>query len=163
MQPLSYTVQYNNCVAIAPNHGVRRRSDTIVSPLSPPFAESHIMRIRILRSWILMLVTAALISACGKGGAPQQQQMPPAEVGVLVAKAQAVPITRDLVGRISATRTADVRARVPGVLQKRVYTEGANVKEGELLFKIDPAPLQAALNVESANLAAAQATYTNNQ
>ena len=121
------------------------------------------MRIRILRSWILMSVAAALISACGKGGAPQQQQqMPPAEVGVLAAKAQAVPITRDLVGRISATRTADVRARVPGVLQKRVYTEGANVKEGELLFRIDPAPLQAALNVELANLAAAQATYTNN-
>jgi len=127
-----------------------------------PFAESHIMRIRILRSWILMLAATALISACGKGGAPQQQQMPPAEVGVLAAKAQAVPITRDLVGRISATRTADVRARVPGVLQKRVYTEGANVKEGELLFRIDPAPLQAALNVELANLAAAQATYTNN-
>jgi membrane fusion protein (multidrug efflux system) len=110
-----------------------------------------------------MTAASALLAACGKGGAPQQQQMPPAEVGVLVAKAQAVPITRDLVGRISATRTADVRARVPGVLQKRVYTEGANVKEGELLFQIDPAPLRAALNVEQANLAAAQATYTNNQ
>ena len=121
------------------------------------------MRIRTLRTWILMTAAGALLAACGKGGAPQQQQMPPAEVGVLVAKAQAVPIMRDLVGRISATRTADVRARVAGVLQKRVYTEGANVKEGELLFKIDPAPLQAALNVELANLAAAQATYTNNQ
>jgi len=120
------------------------------------------MRTRILRSFFLVTAASVLIAACGKGGAPQQQQMPPAEVGVLVAKAQAVPITRDLVGRISATRTADVRARVPGVLQKRVYTEGANVKEGELLFRIDPAPLQAALNVELANLAAAQATYTNN-
>lgn len=121
------------------------------------------MRIRTLRSWILVGAASALLGACGKGGAPQQQQMPPAEVGVLVAKAQAVPITRDLVGRLSATRTADVRARVPGVLQKRVYTEGADVKEGELLFRIDPAQLQAALNVELANLAAAQATYTNNQ
>jgi membrane fusion protein (multidrug efflux system) len=121
------------------------------------------MRTRTLRSWILMTAAGALLAACGKGGAPQQQQMPPAEVGVLVAKAQAVPIMRDLVGRISATRTADVRARVAGVVQKRVYTEGANVKEGELLFRIDPAPLQAALNVELANLAAAQATYTNNQ
>ena len=121
------------------------------------------MRTRILRSWFLATAASVLIAGCGKGGAPQQQQMPPAEVGVLVAKAQAVPITRDLVGRISATRTADVRARVPGVLTKRVYTEGANVKEGELLFRIDPAPLQAALNVEQANLAAAQATYTNNR
>ena len=119
------------------------------------------MRTRTQR--IFLLTATALLAACGKGGAPQQQQMPPPEVGVQVAKAQVVPITRDLVGRVSATRTADVRARVPGVLQKRVYTEGANVKEGELLFKIDPAPLQAALNVESANLAAAEATYTNNQ
>ena len=121
------------------------------------------MRTRILRSFFLVTAASVLVAACGKGGPPPQQQMPPAEVGVLVAKAQAVPITRDLVGRISATRTADVRARVPGVLQKRVYTEGANVNEGELLFRIDPAPLQAALNVELANLAAAQATYTNNQ
>jgi membrane fusion protein (multidrug efflux system) len=103
------------------------------------------------------------LAACGKGGAPQDQQMPPTEVGVLAAKAQAVPITRDLVGRLSATRTADVHARVPGVLLKRVYTEGTDVKEGQQLFQIDPKPLRAALNVELANLAAAEATYTNNQ
>jgi membrane fusion protein (multidrug efflux system) len=55
-----------------------------------------------------------------------------------------------------------VRARVAGVLVKRVYTEGSDVKEGQLLFQIDPAPLQAALNAQLANLAAAQATYQNN-
>src|SRR6185312_17055022 len=65
------------------------------------------------------------------------------------------------VGRLSAVRTADVRARVAGVLQKRVYTEGSDVKEGQLLFRIDPAPLRATLNAQQANLAAAQATYTN--
>ena len=109
----------------------------------------------------LLLIVAALAAGCGK--APQQhQQMPPAEVGVVTAKAQAVPLTRDLVGRLSATRTADVRARIAGVLQKRVYTEGTDVKEGQLLFQIDPAPLQAALNAQQANLAAAQATWTNN-
>ncbi|HSM99484.1 MAG TPA: efflux RND transporter periplasmic adaptor subunit [Rudaea sp.] len=89
-------------------------------------------------------------------------QMPPAEVGVVVAKSQAVPLTRDLVGRLSATRTADVRARVAGVLQKRAYTEGTDVKQGQLLFQIDPAPLKAALDAQLANLAAANATYTNN-
>jgi membrane fusion protein (multidrug efflux system) len=109
---------------------------------------------------ILILVTA-LAAGCGKAP-PQQQQMPPAEVGVVIAKAQRVPVMRDLVGRLSATRTADVRARVAGVLQKRVYTEGSEVKEGQLLFQIDPAPLQAALNVQQANLAAAKATWTNN-
>ena len=114
--------------------------------------------------FFLLLGTAALVTACGKGGAPQQQQqqMPAVDVSVMVAKAQAVPLTRDLVGRVSATRTADVRARVPGVLQKRAYTEGTDVKQGQLLFQIDPAPLQAALNAQLANLAAADATAKNN-
>jgi len=111
----------------------------------------------------LLLAAAALATGCGKGSAPpQQQQMPPVDVGVLVAKAEAVPLTRDLVGRLTATRTADVRARVAGVLQKRIYTEGTDVKEGEPLFQIDPAPLRAALNAQQANLAAAEATAANN-
>jgi membrane fusion protein (multidrug efflux system) len=108
-----------------------------------------------------LILATALVAACSK--APQQAAPPPpAEVGVVEAKAQTVPLTRDLVGRLSATRTADVRARVAGVLLKRVYTEGTDVKEGQLLFQIDPAPLQAALNAQLANLAAAQATAQNN-
>jgi membrane fusion protein (multidrug efflux system) len=103
-----------------------------------------------------------LAAGCGKSQPPQQQQPPPTEVGVVAAKAEVVPLTQDLVGRLSATRTADVRARVPGVLLKRVYKEGSDVKEGQVLFQIDPAPLRAALDAQLANLAAAQATYTNN-
>jgi membrane fusion protein (multidrug efflux system) len=110
---------------------------------------------------LLMVAAALAIASCSKG--PQQPpQMPPPEVGVVEAKAQSIPLTRNLVGRLSATRTADVRARVAGVLVKRVYTEGTDVKEGQLLFQIDPAPLQAALNAQLANLAAAQATAQNN-
>jgi len=120
------------------------------------------MRTRTLRSGLLAAGVVLLVAACGKGTPPAQQQPPPAEVGVVTAQAQAVPLTRDLVGRLSATRTADVRARVAGILHKRVYTEGSDVKEGQLLFQIDPAPLQAALNAQLANLAAAQATYRNN-
>jgi membrane fusion protein (multidrug efflux system) len=105
---------------------------------------------------------AAIATGCSKSQPQQQQQPPPPEVGVVVAKSEVVPLTQDLVGRLSATRTADVRARVPGVLQKRVYTEGSDVKEGQVLFQIDPAPLRASLNAQLANLASAQATYTNN-
>ena len=112
------------------------------------------------RHTLLAIAVALAIAACGKG-APQQQQMPPPEVGVITAKAQSVPLTQDLVGRASATRSADVRARVAGVLQRRAYIEGSDVKEGQLLFEIDPAPLRAAYNAQSANLAAAQATYAN--
>jgi membrane fusion protein (multidrug efflux system) len=82
-------------------------------------------------------------------------------VGVLVARAQPVPLTRDLVGRLSATRSADVRARVAGVLLKRLYTEGSDVKAGQTLFEIDPAPLRAALDAAQAALAQAEAQATN--
>lgn len=103
---------------------------------------------------------AAIATGCGKSQ-QQPQQMPPPEVGVVAAKAQDVPLTEELTGRLSATRSADVRARVAGVLQKRVYTEGTDVKEGQLLFQIDPAPARATLNAQLANLASAQATYQN--
>lgn len=105
---------------------------------------------------------AVIATGCGKSQ-PQQQQLPPPEVGVVAAKAQSVPLTEELTGRLSATRSADVRARVAGVLQKRVYTEGTDVKEGQTLFLIDPAPSRATLNAQLANLASAQATYQNSR
>ncbi len=115
----------------------------------------------ISRIALFCLATTAALAGCGK--APQApHQMPPAEVGVITAHATSVPLVQELVGRLYPTRSADVRARVAGVLQKRVYTEGTDVKQGQLLFQIDPAPLRAALNSKLANLAAAQATYTNN-
>ncbi|HEX7917615.1 efflux RND transporter periplasmic adaptor subunit [Rudaea sp.] len=110
---------------------------------------------------LVLAAAIALAAGCGKSQ-QQQQTAPPPEVGVVTAKAEMVPLTQDLVGRLSATRSADVRARVAGVLLKRVYTEGSDVKEGQAMFEIDPAPLRAALNVQLANLAAAQATYANN-
>ncbi|HZP65265.1 MAG TPA: efflux RND transporter periplasmic adaptor subunit [Rudaea sp.] len=119
------------------------------------------MKPQLLRRVCIGLSFSIAIAACNKAP-PAPPQMPPPELGTITAKAEAVPLTRDLVGRLSATRTADVRARVAGVLQKRVYTEGTDVKEGQLLFQIDPAPLKAALDAQTANLAAAEATYTNN-
>ena len=86
---------------------------------------------------------------------------PPPQVAVVAVRAEPVPLIRDLVGRLSPTRSADVRARVAGVLLKRVYTEGADVKQGQSLFLIDPTPLKAALDAQRANLASAQASATN--
>ena len=87
--------------------------------------------------------------------------MPPPQVAFVTAHAQEVPLVRDLVGRLSATRQADVRARVAGVLLKRAYTEGADVKQGQTLFLVDPNPLKAALDAQLANLASAQASAAN--
>jgi membrane fusion protein (multidrug efflux system) len=120
------------------------------------------MKSSLLRTPVLCLSLLAL-AACGKGKEQGPPQMPPPEVGVLTAQPQNSPLTRELVGRLSPYRSADVRARIPGVLLKRAYDEGTDVKKGQLLFQIDPAPLKAALGASQAALAQAQATYTNNK
>lgn len=113
-----------------------------------------------IRPRLIALVAAcAALAACG--GEPEPQAPPPPEVGVVQVQPQAVPLTRDLVGRLGAYRTADVRARVPGVLQKRMYTEGSDVAEGEVLFLVDPAPYRADLGAAQAALSQAQANAAN--
>ena len=112
-------------------------------------------------SMTLLCLSLLALAACGKGKEQGPPQMPPPEVGVIRTQPQSSPLTKDLVGRLSPYRSADVRARVAGVLLKRTYTEGTDVKQGQLLFQIDPAPLKAALNAAEASLAQAQATYTN--
>jgi membrane fusion protein (multidrug efflux system) len=82
---------------------------------------------------------------------------PPAPVGVLKAELQAVALQTELPGRVEAQRVAQVRARVNGVVLKRLFTEGSEVKAGQPLFQIDPAPYQAALESAQASLAKAQA------
>ena len=87
--------------------------------------------------------------------------MPPPEVGVMVMRSSAVPLVREASGRLAPTRAADVRARVPGVLQKRLFKEGSMVKEGQPLVRIDPAPLRAEFAAAQANLEQAEAAAKN--
>jgi membrane fusion protein (multidrug efflux system) len=81
----------------------------------------------------------------------------PLEVNVLTVTSSNVTLTQDLPGRISAFRVAEVRARVNGIVLHRLFTEGADVKEGQLLYEIDPAPYQAALDSAQGTLARAEA------
>lgn len=110
---------------------------------------------------LLALTCAATLTLVGCKKPQEQAAPPPPDVGVIDAKPQTLPLQRELVGRLSPYRSADVRARVAGVLQKRVYEEGSTVKEGQVLFLIDPAQLQAALNQAEGALAAARASYAN--
>ena len=83
--------------------------------------------------------------------------MPPAEVGVVTVSPGDVGLQTELPGRLEASRTAQVRARAAGILLKREFTEGSDVKAGQRLFTIDPAPYQAALQTAQASQARAEA------
>jgi len=104
----------------------------------------------------------ALVAACGgdkqapgagPGGAPA---MPPTEVDVITVAPGSTTITQDLPGRLQAVRSAEVRARVEGVVEQRLYREGSDVAVGTPLLRIEPATYQAAAAAASAELAAAK-------
>ncbi len=105
------------------------------------------------------LLVAAFFSiallGCGRKAAAPAVQPRAVEVGVVRVDKVPIEVTSELPGRTLAYRMAQVRARVNGIVLKRVFTEGAEVKQGDLLFQIDPAPYQAAY--DSANAAVARA------
>jgi membrane fusion protein (multidrug efflux system) len=94
-----------------------------------------------------------------------REQPPPAppapEVGVVVARAQSVENIAEVPGRVQAVRTAQVRARVDGIVQRRLYEEGTDVTAGQPLFLIDPRELRANLSAVEASLVRAEATAAN--
>ncbi len=106
------------------------------------------------------LLSAAALAACGSRGAAPPAPAP-VEVGVVTIVPAPVTLTRELPGRTSPFRVAEVRARVNGIVQKRLFAEGSDVKEGQKLFLIDPAPYAAALDGASATLSRAEATLGN--
>jgi membrane fusion protein (multidrug efflux system) len=110
------------------------------------------------------LAALVLLCACGdKGAAPggaAGAAHPPPEVGVVVVKFAPVALQTELPGRVEPVRVAQVRARVNGVVLKRLFTEGSEVKAGQVLYQIDPAPYQAALSSARAALGKAEANLT---
>ncbi|HEU5080324.1 MAG TPA: efflux RND transporter periplasmic adaptor subunit [Opitutaceae bacterium] len=106
----------------------------------------------------------ALLPGCGKNKKAEGAAAPqPLEVSVITVKPETVTLTRELPGRTSAFRVAEVRARINGIVQKRLFTEGTDVKEGDVLFEIDPAPYQAVLDSAKATLARAEASLASAQ
>ncbi len=88
---------------------------------------------------------------------------PPPQVTVVTAQKQTVPLTKQLVGRLSAYYTANVTARVSGVLLKRTFAEGSQVRQGQVLFQIDPTYYQSQLDIDLGVLGEDQATYANDR
>ena len=117
---------------------------------------------RVVAGMLMLLSGIVGLGACEKG--PGQNtpgvSAPPPEVSVVTVDTQAVTLTTVLPGRTSAYRIAEIRPQVSGLILKRLFTEGANVKAGQALYQIDPAPFQAALDNAKAALGRAQANLS---
>ena len=104
-----------------------------------------------------LLALTIMLGGCGSG--PGQQATPPPipEVAVVTLQPQQVELTTELPGRTSPYLVAEIRPQVNGIIQKRLFREGAEVKAGQLLYQIDPAPFQVAYDSAKASLGKAQA------
>lgn len=89
------------------------------------------------------------------------QDMPPASVGVQLMQGRPLPVVNELPGRVAATRTAEVRPRIDGIVVSRVFEQGRFIREGETLYKIDPASFKVRVASAEATLARAKAAQLN--
>lgn len=117
-----------------------------------------------MRAAALAASVALALSSCGKadeaaqGGQPAGREAPAPVVGVVTVHPQTVALTVELPGRLESLRTADVRAQVGGIIQKRLFQEGSYVRAGQPLYQIDSSTYEASLESARAQLATAQAT-----
>ncbi len=118
------------------------------------------LRLSKTRLTAVSLAVLLALAACGKKDDPAAAagaSRPPPQVGVITTKFEPVALQTELPGRVEPVRVAQVRARVNGVVLKRLFTEGSEVKAGQVLFQIDAAPYEAALASARANLIKSQA------
>ena len=106
-----------------------------------------------------VVIAALLAAGCGKDEAPKAQRPPPV-VSVLEIKPQSIPYITSFVAQTESSQQVDIVARISGYLDRIAYKEGELVKEGELLFQIDPKPFQAQLQAAKGELQAQQARHT---
>jgi membrane fusion protein (multidrug efflux system) len=100
----------------------------------------------------------ATLTACSQGGAGGRPPAAPAEAGYVELRSEIVPLRLELPGRTTAFEVSEVRPQISGIVQERLFTEGAAVKAGDLLYRIDPRLYESALNQARADLTSAIAT-----
>jgi membrane fusion protein, multidrug efflux system len=116
------------------------------------------IRTSAIRALILCCALFAL-SACSEPQSAQTREATkaPPQVAVITVQPSPRPIVRELPGRIAPMRVAEIRARVAGIVMERLFEQGADVKAGDILYRIDPARFEVELNAAQAALAKAQA------
>ncbi len=110
-----------------------------------------------------LIATSILALNATSSVAQESGGMPPAAVGVVDLKSHAVPVVSELPGRVAATRVSEVRARVSGILQERVFEQGTLVRQGDVLYRIDPRLFRVRVSSAEASLRRAEATRSNAQ
>ena len=110
-----------------------------------------------LRNLSTAVPAAFLMTACGPAPQGGFHGFPPAAVTTLVMKLATLPVSYEYVGQTAGSKEVEVRARVTGILEKRLFTEGGSVKAGQVLFIIDPKPLEAQVAAVDADVARARA------
>lgn len=130
-------------------------SETMTTAVPPALPQPTITRLGAAAASVALL----LLAGCSEP-APQAPPPPP-EVRVVTVRSQALTNLVEVPGRLQAVRIAEVRARVDGVVERRLYEEGTDVRAGQPLFAIDPRPLRAQLSAAQATLARAEATAAN--
>jgi membrane fusion protein (multidrug efflux system) len=113
---------------------------------------------RVRATHLLQLAALTLVAACG----PSQQEggfhgFPPSEVTTIKLEPKTLPVSYEYVGQTTGSKEVEVRARVTGILERKLFAEGAPVKAGQVLFIIDPKPLEAQTAALAAEVARAQA------
>jgi membrane fusion protein (multidrug efflux system) len=107
---------------------------------------------------LALFIVAHALAACGKDAVATIAPPPPPEVIVLAVAPEDVPIYQEAIGTIDGVINAEIRARVPGYIRVQAYTDGTFVKQGDLLFAIDPLLNQAAVTKAEGDLAASKAS-----
>ena len=109
-------------------------------------------------AWIAALLGLTMaLGGCDRGPGQKAAPSPVPEVATVTIQPQPVELTTDLPGRTSSYLVAEIRPQVNGIIKKRLFREGSDVKAGQLLYQIDPAPFQVALDSAKASLGKAQA------
>jgi len=119
------------------------------------------------RSRVIIFIVTALASAIVLSGCEQNQQATaatapqPIPVGVVKLTSQPLTLTKELPGRVTASQVAQIRPQVNGIIQTRLFTEGAEVEKGQALYQIDPATFEAQIATSKAAITKAKANIAN--
>lgn len=113
---------------------------------------------RSFRNSMILLIAGLILAGCTEQE-PAQQMTP--EVSIIITEPRDIPISQEFVGKTVSSRRIEIRSRVEGFLEKRLYEEGSMVKEGQVMFQMDRKPFEAQLNAAKAEMAQQQARMTN--